>query len=279
MECRLSSRLRGSFSARGPSAPPRQVVVIGSGMDSRPWRLPLPPGCSWFEVDQENVIKFKMRALRSAGAQLPDSDTAATIMHPMRCQRWTGISVDLVEDEWLEKLIYNGFEPEHPTVWVIEGVLMYLHPSAAQQVLATAAEAAAPGSTLILYEGTEELLNDLETEALDRRGSISARKYQSKKKSHDNMNGNNEFVPSTGIEDSIEYFPTELVKQWKSGLPREPASILEPMGWVQQSITTPAAVSYELCGGAPEGKCAFETKQNHGSDRHFFFYVGRKSIP
>ena len=31
--------------------PPGQVVLLGSGMDTRPWRLPLGSRVAWFEVD------------------------------------------------------------------------------------------------------------------------------------------------------------------------------------------------------------------------------------
>lgn len=47
-----------------------QVVLLGSGMDSRPWRLALPPGIAWFEVDQPDVLAAKSSTLRRLGAQV-----------------------------------------------------------------------------------------------------------------------------------------------------------------------------------------------------------------
>ena len=41
-----------------PVPPPfMQVVLLGSGMDTRPWRLDLPAGVHWFEVDQQDVLR------------------------------------------------------------------------------------------------------------------------------------------------------------------------------------------------------------------------------
>jgi hypothetical protein len=43
----------------------------GAGMDTRPWRLRLPPGAAWFDVDQAPVLALKATLLRGARAQLP----------------------------------------------------------------------------------------------------------------------------------------------------------------------------------------------------------------
>lgn len=49
---------------------PRQVVVLGSGMDSRPWRLRLPEETSWFEVDDPAVLAAKVAILQKSGAEV-----------------------------------------------------------------------------------------------------------------------------------------------------------------------------------------------------------------
>jgi hypothetical protein len=46
-------------------------------MDTRPWRLNLPPGTVWFDVDQEPVITLKTRLLGDAGAELAAAEAAA----------------------------------------------------------------------------------------------------------------------------------------------------------------------------------------------------------
>lgn len=66
-----------------PRATPQQVVMLGAGMDSRPWRLPLPPGVRWFEIDRVDVLNAKCKALAKAGAALgptcKDSDACVQV--------------------------------------------------------------------------------------------------------------------------------------------------------------------------------------------------------
>ena len=48
----------------------RQVVILGSGMDTRPYRLWWPPGTTVYEIDQPEVVDFKSEVLRGLGAEL-----------------------------------------------------------------------------------------------------------------------------------------------------------------------------------------------------------------
>jgi hypothetical protein len=50
-----------------------QVVLLGAGMDSRPWRLALPAGTAWFEVDRQDVLRAKASTLQRHGAQVEGS--------------------------------------------------------------------------------------------------------------------------------------------------------------------------------------------------------------
>ena len=47
----------------------KQVVVLNSGMDTRPYRLTLPD-VKWFEVDSFEVLELKRRLLQTAPADL-----------------------------------------------------------------------------------------------------------------------------------------------------------------------------------------------------------------
>lgn len=46
-----------------------QVVLLGAGMDTRAWRINLPPGTSWYELDQADLLAAKVAALDALGAQ------------------------------------------------------------------------------------------------------------------------------------------------------------------------------------------------------------------
>lgn len=152
-----------------------QVVLLGAGMDSRPWRLELPPGVAWFEVDQQPVINQKRQLLAAAGAELPGSSGAAGTggeaastqtapsssgsagpdtctdssskqqsdvapnmsssnvsshahAHVLRTASWRCVAADLQRPGWTKRLLAAGFNPQVPTVWVLEGLLYYLEP-------------------------------------------------------------------------------------------------------------------------------------------------------
>lgn len=48
----------------------KQVVLLGAGMDTRAWRLDLPPGVLWVEVDQTDVLAAKRTIMGRVGAAL-----------------------------------------------------------------------------------------------------------------------------------------------------------------------------------------------------------------
>jgi len=48
----------------------RQILILGSGLDTRPLRL-AHPGVSFFEVDRKAVLDFKIKTLESEGVTYP----------------------------------------------------------------------------------------------------------------------------------------------------------------------------------------------------------------
>ena len=47
-------------------------------------------------------------------------------MLPSRAESWTALEADLCSPGWSQRLQAAGFDPSLPTVWVAEGLLMYL---------------------------------------------------------------------------------------------------------------------------------------------------------
>jgi methyltransferase (TIGR00027 family) len=116
----------------------RQVVLLGSGLDTRAFRLPWPDGVRVFEVDTPSVFAFKEQVLSAAGV-----DTVA----PSRCVR-TVIEADLRED-WAARLDEAPFDRTVPTAWVAEGVLPYLTQAEARHLMTVVGARAASGSVLV----------------------------------------------------------------------------------------------------------------------------------
>jgi methyltransferase (TIGR00027 family) len=111
----------------------RQAVILAAGLDARSWRLPWPDGTTVYELDQDRVLDFKASTLHEHGAE-PKANRVA-------------VAVDLRHD-WPTALQQAGFDPSAPSVWSIEGLLMYL-PAAAQDLLFDRIQdLAAPGSRI-----------------------------------------------------------------------------------------------------------------------------------
>ncbi|MFD7914416.1 SAM-dependent methyltransferase [Streptomyces sp. NPDC059752] len=113
----------------------RQVVTLAAGVDGRTVRLDLPAGTRWFEVDLPEMMPFKDALIEQSGL-------------PLACERH-GVAADLRED-WQAALQAAGFDPSRPTIWLIEGLLMYLTDAAGDAILAGVSELSAPGSQLML---------------------------------------------------------------------------------------------------------------------------------
>jgi methyltransferase (TIGR00027 family) len=90
----------------------RQIVMLAAGMDTRAFRLSFPKGTQLYELDRKEVLDYKQMKLTKA---------------PLRCERHA-LAVDLRE-EWQGKLQGAGWKRSEPTLWMVEGLLMYLEES------------------------------------------------------------------------------------------------------------------------------------------------------
>ena len=111
----------------------RQAVILAAGLDARSWRLPWPDGMTVYELDQDRVLDFKLSTLHEHGAE-------------PACNR-VAVAVDLRQD-WPTALRQAGFDPSAPSVWSIEGLLMYLPAEAQELLFNRIQDLAAPGSRL-----------------------------------------------------------------------------------------------------------------------------------
>jgi len=115
-----------------------QIVLLAAGLDSRAYRLDWVPGTTIYELDQPQVLEFKREAVAAHGA------TA-------KAER-REIAIDL-RDDWPQALRDSGFQPDQPSAWIAEGLLIYL-PATAQEQLFTGIDAlASSGSHLAVEEG------------------------------------------------------------------------------------------------------------------------------
>jgi methyltransferase (TIGR00027 family) len=84
------------------------VLSLGAGLDSRPWRLELPPHLRWIEVDFPAMLQYKETIL--AGV-------------PPKC-RLERIAADVNDASGRQSVFAAA--GEGPTLMITEGLLMYL---------------------------------------------------------------------------------------------------------------------------------------------------------
>jgi methyltransferase (TIGR00027 family) len=91
----------------------RQLLLLGSGYDTRFFRLPSirKHSVATFEVDLPDTIKEKMMVLKKRLGSLP----AGLSLIPLNFN----------ENDW-DGIVRGGFQPEIPTVYVWQGVSYYL---------------------------------------------------------------------------------------------------------------------------------------------------------
>lgn len=93
-----------------------QLVLLGSGMDTRSYRLPiLSQVGSIFEVDAKDVTDLKASLLKTV---VPEPETIGP--------EATVVTANLVEDDWPSALMDSGFDRDSPTIWIVEGGTYYL---------------------------------------------------------------------------------------------------------------------------------------------------------
>lgn len=95
------------------------VVNLGAGLDTRPWRLELPNGLHWIEVDFPAILDYKSAVL---AGELP------------RC-RLERASLDLNDASQRSETLRLASSRDGRALMITEGLLMYL-PAATLQALA-----------------------------------------------------------------------------------------------------------------------------------------------
>lgn len=109
-----------------------QIVLLGAGLDTRAFRLPLPSSCTMFEIDYEEAFTQKESILHSAAS---------------RCERHC-VRTDL-SGPWIQALLDAGFDRSTPTTWVAEGLFFYLAVPDVESLVRDAAALSCQGSTFL----------------------------------------------------------------------------------------------------------------------------------
>lgn len=121
----------------------RQVVVLGAGLDTRPWRLDsnkdidssILSEVTWYEVDFKELFEFKLPLLNELRAK-------AAVNY---CE----IIADLSLNDWDTKLIDRGYLTNKPTFWLLEGLTGYLTENECLNLLDSLYQRSTSGSSML----------------------------------------------------------------------------------------------------------------------------------
>jgi methyltransferase (TIGR00027 family) len=114
----------------------RQLVLLGAGYDSRPYRLDMPEGTVVYEVDRAAVQDVKQAQIQKQLRVVP--------------QNVRFVPIDFELDDLVPTLRQAGFDPSVAAVFVWEGVTYYLTDTAVDATLNSIAATTTPGSRLVL---------------------------------------------------------------------------------------------------------------------------------
>jgi methyltransferase (TIGR00027 family) len=153
------TRYFDDYFRRATDAGVRQVVILAAGLDSRAYRLSWPDETTIFELDRPQVLDFKREVLAEQGAK-PNAERRE-------------VAVDLRED-WPYALRDSGFDAVKPSVWIAEGLLLYL-PATAQSQLFTGIDALVASGSHVAVEDSAPMPSDHFAAALEEeRAAVAA---------------------------------------------------------------------------------------------------------
>ncbi|XP_052149667.1 uncharacterized protein LOC127768170 [Oryza glaberrima] len=124
----FDARVEAAVASLGGAA---QVVLLGAGMDARAYRLSCLKECTVFELDFPELLEMKTDLLHEAMSSANNQKLT------MMAKSLTRVPADIRDGDWITKLQSYGYVPERNTIWVLEGILYYLHHVHAMQVLET----------------------------------------------------------------------------------------------------------------------------------------------
>ncbi len=124
-----------------------QVVILGAGLDSRAYRFgDALRGVRVFELDLPQTQEYKKARVREVLGALPNHVAYAPI--------------DFAKQDLATVLKATGYDQTKKTIFIWEGVTMYIPEAGVDATLRSIAGNAAPGSRIVFDYFTEKALND-----------------------------------------------------------------------------------------------------------------------
>lgn len=123
-----------------------QLVILGAGYDTRAYRIEgLKEGIKVFEVDHPNTQSFKIEKIKEIFDSTPDN-----VIY---------VPVDFETESLGQKLFNNGYNSTKKTLFILEGLVMYIPPKAVAETLSFIVENSGKGSSVIFDYYPESVVN------------------------------------------------------------------------------------------------------------------------
>lgn len=143
-----------------------QVVILGAGFDTRAYRIPGIEKTRVFEVDHPDTQAEKRKRLKKAIDPLPGYVTF--------------VPVDFNIQKLGDQLLASGYDEQGKTLFIWQGVTVYLSPQGVDRTLAFIARHSGSGSAVIFDYFYNEYLNDAsrpEVKTLRRASRVTGEGY------------------------------------------------------------------------------------------------------
>jgi methyltransferase (TIGR00027 family) len=127
----------------------KQLIILGAGYDSRPYRFDLPDrGVIAFEVDHPATQEEKVSKVKKIFGEAPSY------------VRY--VSIDFNTETLEQCLPKSGYDPEQNTLFIWQGVTMYLSPESVDNTLAFVRHYSSPGSAIAFDYVYREVLSGIQ---------------------------------------------------------------------------------------------------------------------
>jgi len=129
----------------------QQLVILGAGYDSRAYRFDLPGRVKTFEVDHPVTQTDKMGRVQRVFGKIPEH------------VRY--VPVDFNSQTLSELLLASGYDPSLISLFIWQGVTMYLTPAGVDATLAFIVKSAAPGSGIVFDYVYQAVLDGIQKQS------------------------------------------------------------------------------------------------------------------
>ena len=118
-----------------------QLVILGAGYDTRAYRIEgIKENVKVFELDHPSTQSIKIEKIKEIFGFLPDHVTY--------------VSIDLEKEILSEKLFKNGYDPLKKTLFLMEGLTLYISPETVDKILSFIVKNSGKGSFVIFDYGS-----------------------------------------------------------------------------------------------------------------------------